>query len=535
MDGQYNPGDIVLGNWKLIQQIGEGGFGKVFEAEREDFGTVYRAAIKIITIPHSKAEIANARAEGMDQASITAYFRSFVEEVVREFALMSELKGTANIVSYEDHSVVQHNEGIGWDIIIRMELLTPLLQYSTEGDFTRHDAMKLGIDMCRALELCQRFNIVHRDIKPENILVSKLGDFKLGDFGIARTVEKTTSGLSKKGTYTYMAPEIYRGGAYGSGVDIYSLGIVLYRLLNDNRAPFLPDYPAPISHSDREEAFAKRISGAALPEPKNADGRLAEIVLKACAYDPKDRYTSPMLMRQELDAILYNRAQAQIIYPDGDAAPIKSVEYVEPPTSPEPDETLTMQEDLEGLLQSDADWAGEPDEDYFDGDTIYSAGDYVFFGKYNGSPIKWVVYFCHSKYCRLLCAEALYVSGFNSSWEESEIRHELNSKLFFESFTPEQQKVFLPYNGSTLTIASTKDYAVMKRYLKKRHLKAGEDSWLREGTHYMSMYGWTDELDFLDSELMFGVRPICEVDISAFEIVGGSGDKDDPFELESRA
>lgn len=329
MAEKYKIGDIVLNNWTLTRLLGEGSFGSVFEAEREDFGTTYKAAIKIVTIPQSQAEVKSARAEGMDDKSLTAYFRSFVEEMVREFSLMSRLKGTANIVSYEDHTVIQHTEGIGWDIIIRMELLTPLLDYSAKQPFTRQTVTKLGIDLCKALELCQKFNIIHRDIKPENIFVSELGDFKLGDFGIARTVEKTTSGLSKKGTYTYMAPETYRGEAYGSSVDIYSLGLVLYRLLNDNRAPFLPEYPAPITHSDREASFAQRISGAKMPNPKNADGRLAEIVLKACAYNSKERYSSPMQMRQELEAILYNREEAPIIYPEGDETPVKSIEYIE--------------------------------------------------------------------------------------------------------------------------------------------------------------------------------------------------------------
>ena len=331
MNGQFSSGDTVLGNYKLVRLIGEGGYGRVFEARRDDFGVSYSAAIKIMTIPKSEAEIRSARAEGMDSKSVTAYFRSFVEEIVREFALMSRLKGTANIVSYEDHIVEQHTTGIGWDIIIRMELLTPLFDYSTQHPFTRQTVIKLGMDMCRALELCQKFNIVHRDIKPENIFISELGDFKLGDFGIARTVEKTTSGLSKKGTYSYMAPEVYREEAYGTGVDIYSLCLVLYRLLNDFRAPFISPPPAQPTFNDQEMARAKRLSGAKLPLPRNADGRLAEIVLKACAYDPKDRYSSPMQMRQELEAILYSRAEAPIIYPNGDTAPIEPVVYIETP------------------------------------------------------------------------------------------------------------------------------------------------------------------------------------------------------------
>jgi len=234
----YKTHEPLFGAWYITREIDEGSFGKVFEIERKDFGRTYKAALKAITIPRSQSEIKSIMADGMDADSVTAYFRGFVEELVDEFALMSRLKGNSNVVSYEDHIVVQHSTGIGWDILIRMELLMPLLDYVSSNALARKDVIQLGIDMCKALELCQKYNIIHRDIKPENIFVSEVGDYKLGDFGIARTVEKTSSGLSKKGTYTYMAPEVYRGDTYGSSVDIYSLGIVLYRLLNDNRTPF---------------------------------------------------------------------------------------------------------------------------------------------------------------------------------------------------------------------------------------------------------------------------------------------------------
>lgn len=322
---QYEP---IFGVWHITRLIGEGSFGKVFELERDDFGVHYKAALKAITIPASKSEVDELMAEMTDEASVRDYYSTFIRELVEESALMSRLKGNSNIVSYENHQVIEHKDGIGWDVLIQMELLTPLNQYTKGHTITRQDIIKLGIDMCKALELCQKFNIIHRDLKPENIFISESGDFKLGDFGIARTVEKTTGGLSKKGTYNYMAPEVYKGESYGSTVDIYSLGIVLYRLLNENRTPFLPAYPAPITHRDRENALSKRFSGAPLPPPAHGDGRLGEIVLKACSYDSKDRYSSPAQMRQELEAILYSQGEASYIYPEGDQVEQKSVEYV---------------------------------------------------------------------------------------------------------------------------------------------------------------------------------------------------------------
>ena len=315
---EYSVDAAVLDGWNVTRLLGEGGYGKVFEIERSEFGQTYRAALKVITVPQSSAEVRSVISEGMSVSQAEAYFHGIVEELMHEFSIMFKLKGTANVVSCEDLRVLEHPDGIGWDILIRMELLHPLLPYVYQHPMARRDIIKLGIDICKALELCQRYNIIHRDIKPENIFISDNGDYKLGDFGIARTIERTTSGLSKKGTYSYMAPEVYAGREYGFSVDTYSLGLVLYRMLNKNRGPFLPQPPEAITFSSREQALGRRISGEALPRPFYGEGRLGEIVLKACAFDPKDRYSSPQQLRQELEAILYTQTDAAVIYPDGD-------------------------------------------------------------------------------------------------------------------------------------------------------------------------------------------------------------------------
>ena len=315
---EYSVDAAVLDGWNVTRLLGEGGYGKVFEIERSEFGQTYRAALKVITVPQSSAEVRSVISEGMSVSQAEAYFHGIVEELMHEFSIMFKLKGTANVVSCEDLRVLEHPDGIGWDILIRMELLHPLLPYVYQNPMARRDIIRLGIDICKALELCQRYNIIHRDIKPENIFISDNGDYKLGDFGIARTIERTTSGLSKKGTYSYMAPEVYAGREYGFSVDTYSLGLVLYRMLNKNRGPFLPQPPEAITFSSREQALARRMSGEPLPRPFYGEGRLGEIVLKACAFDPKDRYSSPQQLRQELEAILYTQTDAAVIYPDGD-------------------------------------------------------------------------------------------------------------------------------------------------------------------------------------------------------------------------
>lgn len=304
----YKKYEPIDGKWYITKELGSGSFGTVLEIQRKDFPEM-KSALKIISIPNSQSEVRSYKEENydLDDKSITSYFYGFVEEFVKEFKLMSQLKGNSNIVSYEDHDIKKHDNGVGWDILIRMELLTPLGKYLADHASDKNTVVKLGIDMCKALEVCQKYNIIHRDIKPSNIFVSDNGDFKLGDFGVARTLEKTSSGLSKKGTYTYMAPEIFKGEAYGANVDTYSLGIVMYKLLNDNLEPFRTNR----TFGDGEKAMELRMRGAKMVKPKNADDALAAVVLKACSYDPAERYQSPSEMRKQLEAILSAKGDEQ--------------------------------------------------------------------------------------------------------------------------------------------------------------------------------------------------------------------------------
>ena len=256
--------------WQNAGLLGEGSFGKVYKIERQEFGVKNEAALKVISIPQNPSDLKATLSEGMDMAEATAYFRSCVEDIVKEIALMNRLKGDSNIVSYEDHMVLEREDGIGWDILIRMELLTPLLDYIQEHPLTPDDVRKLGLDMARAMKRCEGVHIMHRDIKPENIFVSENGNFKLGDFGVARMAEKSVSAMSRKGTYVYMAPEVYKGEVYDTRADLYSVGIVLYRFLNDNRTPFLPPYPQPIRYTTGKRRSIGGFPARQFPSPPTA-------------------------------------------------------------------------------------------------------------------------------------------------------------------------------------------------------------------------------------------------------------------------
>lgn len=294
-----NQENIFWPEWEIVRLIGQGSFGAVYEIQHDVFGEKESAALKVISIPQKQSDIKAMRNDGYDEASITSTLESQMKDIVAEYSIMRKMTGCANIVNCEQVKWYQHEDGYGWDVLIKMELLTPLPD-ALPLNLKEEDVIKVARDLCNALIQCKRFDIVHRDIKPQNIFVSQFGDYKLGDFGIAKTVEKTTGG-TVIGTYKYMAPEVYNHKPYGSGADIYSLGLVLYWLLNERRMPFLPLPPAKVSPGMDSEARERRFSGEPLPEPAHGSKKLKRIVMKACAYDPKDRYTSAAEMLADLN------------------------------------------------------------------------------------------------------------------------------------------------------------------------------------------------------------------------------------------
>lgn len=332
---EYTIGKKVFGDWEIVAEIGEGSYGKVYQLRKENFGISANGALKVIQIPRSHADVKDALSQGMDEQSVTSYFKGVADELMREVAVMSDMKSHPNVVGCQDYDIIPHTGGIGWDILIRMDLLTPLQEYQTRYTMDEAQVRRLGADICEALIYCQKRGLIHRDIKPGNIFVDELGRFRLGDFGVARTADKTMGGMSKQGTENYMAPEVYLGREYGPTVDIYSLGMVLYQLMNASRLPFYPLPPAPIEFSHRFEVLKKRMSGAQMPPPCNAGEDFAAIILKACAYESKDRYRSAAEL---LEAIQGAPAEINYTY----TAPAQTAQTAASEQSASPDPVFTF-------------------------------------------------------------------------------------------------------------------------------------------------------------------------------------------------
>lgn len=307
---QFEPID---GKWKIYDRLGAGSFGTVFKIERIDSPGEF-SALKIISIPPSEDALDAYWDEHPTSSDndVSTYYHGLVDELKKECNLMSKLKGHSNIVSIEDYDEIPKKNSIGWDILVRMELLTPITRRFREKFPDETDVIKLGIDICKALEICKQNKIIHRDIKPSNIFYSPYGDYKLGDFGVARTFSKSSSTASKRGTPNFMAPEMYKGLKYGADIDIYSLGIVLYKYLNNGNEPFRNEN----TYTDEEYAFEQRMKGARMPRPANGSKELASVVLKACSYNPKDRFTSPAQMRTALELVLQGKKNVLSLLPE---------------------------------------------------------------------------------------------------------------------------------------------------------------------------------------------------------------------------
>ena len=306
---KYQP---LWGKWYIEMPIGKGSYGSVYKISREDMSKKYTSAIKIITIPSDEQRKEAEASFGYDDETLALYFEDIAKNIVNKIDILYSLSGTTNILNYQDHEVIKNKNGIGWDILIRMEYVTSLRNYIREHKMSEEEVIHLGIDICTALETCSKKGIVHGNIKDENIFINEDGIFKLGDFGIANELGKSVRASLVREMPLYMAPEIYKVEKYNLAFDIYSLGIMLYKLLNNNRMPFMPSYPNRVKYSDIEEALEKRMRGEQLPLPSNAKNKLGEIVLKACAYESNNRYSSPTEMKKELQKFLQTLNKADL-------------------------------------------------------------------------------------------------------------------------------------------------------------------------------------------------------------------------------
>ncbi len=294
--------------WKLGEELGKGSYATVFRVHRDELGRRVEAALKHIAVPRDEAELRDlGRNQGLTHPDeISDYYTHYIQDKRREIDLYRDLRVT-NVIAYEDHAIIPREGAPGYDILIRMELLTALTDYFALRPLTVRDAVLVGIDVLTALAECQQRAIIHRDVKPANIFVRQERGarpvYKLGDFGVGRQQESSASKFGTiAGTPIYMAPEIHRGETgYKYDIDQYALGLTLYQMLNHRRLPFEPPR---LTSQARDDAFGRRVKGEVIPPPEYGGADLFRILLRACAYSPENRYALASDMKRDLLAVL---------------------------------------------------------------------------------------------------------------------------------------------------------------------------------------------------------------------------------------
>lgn len=269
-----------VGAYRLVELIGRGGMGEVYRAERADEQYEEQVAIKLVRID----------SDGGD----------FVRRFHSERQILAALRHR-NIASLLDAGTTQ--EGTPW---LAMEFVdgVPIDHYCRSRRLSVRDTVQLFLQVCAAVSFAHQHLVVHRDVKPSNILVTADGSVKLLDFGIAKLLDADSAHLPAEPVETtlramtieYASPEQVRGAAVTTASDIYSLGVVLYRLLT-GRSPYrAPNAPQRIAE----------ITGDVAPErPSNvagiADAGNDETVLQ---LSPSIREQRRRELRGDLDNIL---------------------------------------------------------------------------------------------------------------------------------------------------------------------------------------------------------------------------------------
>ena len=280
-------------DWTLDKELGSGACSTVYRALRKGQPGA-EAAIKVICIPADPAEIKALAAAGFSEEKCRVYYDTIAGKYADELERIRQFKGSANILAIEDVQILRRTDSIGNLIFVRMERLLPLKALTSRRPPTEKETLRAGLDVCDALEQFSKRNTTHRDICPDNLFIYESAPgkaaFKLGDFSTARTLRALTTGQPVTGMPAYAAPETVSRNIFNERSDLYSLGLTLYQLLNDNHLPFTEGKDP--SAASEKAATTRRMAGEKIPMPRGGSEEAGRAILKACAFQPEDRYAS---------------------------------------------------------------------------------------------------------------------------------------------------------------------------------------------------------------------------------------------------
>lgn len=298
-----------------------------------------RYILKVISIPASQVRLDALLLSGAykNEEEAGTYFAQLAQDVKNELDILNRLADMDGFLSYDACQIVPKDGAAGYDVYLLGKYRRSLERHFRKYPTTHLAAVNLGLDMCACLTVCRQAGFLYADLKPGNIFISNENQYRIGDLGFLPIITLKYASLPDRYRSPYTPPELNDPMApISSSIDIYAAGLILYQAYNGGTLPF--QGRAPIEP---------------LPPPLYADYEMAEIILKACAPDPADRWEDPIKMGQALVSYMQRNTvnDTPIIPPLADISDEDEQATFEPePSECEEPEVLFEQADEAGQM-----------------------------------------------------------------------------------------------------------------------------------------------------------------------------------------
>ena len=301
----------LMTNMEIQEQLSSRSGISVYRVKSTKSDHLY--VLKHISVPETQKQVDALILTGAaaDEAAAQAYYEQVVTDYRTELEQLEELSASPNLSSFRSYEIKPKEEGIGFDLYLLSEYRTTLETYLAEKSISHAGAVNMAIDLCSALSDLRTAGLIHRDVKPANIYLNEQGHFMLGDLGIASIEGLKYCSMPELMISSFSAPELFElMASVNETIDLYAVGLILYRVYNGGHAPFEDE------KTSGKAADKMRITGKELPAPMFADYEMAEILCKACAFDPANRYQTPDEMKQAfVDYMLRNQVGEEPVVP----------------------------------------------------------------------------------------------------------------------------------------------------------------------------------------------------------------------------
>ena len=290
---EINLNTELMTDMELVSKLSNRSGISVYTVKSVRTGQLY--VLKHICIPENEKQVDALILTGAaaDRDAAQAYYEQVVTDYRQELEKMEELSSSPNLASFRSYEIKPKEESVGFDIYLLAEHRTTLETYLENYTISHCSAINMAVDLCNALADLRAAGLIHRDVKPGNIYMDPQGHFMLGDLGTAAIDGLKYCSMPERMISTYSAPELFELMAVvNETIDLYSVGLILYRIYNGGHAPFEDE------RTSAKGADKLRVTGQALPAPMFADYEMAEILCKACSFKPEDRYQTPEEMKQ---------------------------------------------------------------------------------------------------------------------------------------------------------------------------------------------------------------------------------------------